>query len=454
MHTPAPRPSYRAARLLLAGLAALALGLCARAASVGWAWTGGLTDTAAVVTARLDSPSAARLELLSADARAVIADPILREPMPGGALHRFALAGLAPDTEYRFRFLDADGAPLDAEPRSFRTFPAPGRPASFRFAVGSCAKDVDSPAFAAVARQGARFFLHTGDFHYSDIARDEIDAFRRAYDAHLAAPRLRALLATTPLFYQWDDHDFGPNDSNRHSPSRRASLLNYRQLVPHHPLADPADPDAPVDQAFSVGRVRFILSDLRSRRDPESRRMMSAAQDAWLRAELLSARATGHALVFWVSSVPWNGAPARADRWQGYPAHRAEIAEFIKANGLAGRFAILAGDAHMTAIDDGSNSDFATGGGAPVPVFQAGPLANRGSYKGGPYSHGARFQSAPDGRLHQFGLVDVADEGRRLRVSWSGRAGADGLGDEVLLSERDAEGPIQYSFVVESAPAP
>jgi len=436
-------------RRLLPLLASFAISACAHAASVGWSWTGGVTDTSAVVTARIDGPSAARLEIPGSD---LVVSSTLSEPLPVGTLHRFTLSGLKPDTEYRFRFVSADNTPVDTEPRSFRTFPEAGKPANFRFAVASCAKGMNSPVFAAAARQGARFFVHTGDFHYYDIAENRVEAFRRAYDTHLSAPRLRAMLATVPLIYQWDDHDFGPNDSNRTSPSREASRQNYRELVPHYPLSVITPPDAqsgPTDQAFSVGRVRFILSDLRSERDPVGRRMMSAAQDAWLRAQLIAARDTGHAMIFWVSSVPWNGAPLEVDRWQGYTKHRTEIADFIKANGLAGKVAILSGDAHMTAIDDGKNSDFATGGGAPVPIFQAGPIANRGSYKGGPYSHGARFQSAPDQLINQFGLVDIHDDGKTLRVTWSGRSGADGLGDQILLSERDAEGPIRLEFTAQ-----
>jgi alkaline phosphatase D len=291
--------------------------------------------------------------------------------------------------------------------------------------------------------------VHTGDFHYFNIAENRVEAFRVAYDSHLSCARLRTMLSSVPMMYQWDDHDFGPNDSNKHSPSREASLRNYRELVPHYPLAAASDAGAPVDQAFTVGRVRFILSDLRSQRDPEALRMMTSAQDAWLRAQLLAARDGGSPLIFWVTSVPWNGRATKADRWQGYPAHRAEIANFIKANGLAGKVVILSGDAHMTAIDDGSNSDFATGGGAPIRVFQAGPLANVGSYKGGPYSHGARYKTeSKKEHLHQFGMVNIEDDGKRLRVTWSGRQGADGVGDTVLLSERDAEGPIQYEFTI------
>lgn len=432
-------------RLLLAFIIAIIACAGCRASPIGWSWVGGVTSATAVITARVDSPAPVSLRI---EGLTTTITPVFTAPLDGGTLHRFMLTGLKPDTAFRYRFVAADGAPLDEETRSFRTFPVPGQPASFRFAVASCAMGMNSPVFTAAARQEARFFLHTGDFHYFNITENRVELFRVAYNTHLSAPRLRALLATTPLLYQWDDHDFGPNDSNKTSPSRAASLRNYRELVPHYPLTAAADPLAPTDQAFTVGRVRFILSDLRSQRDPSSRRMMSADQDAWLRAQLLAARDAGLPLIFWISSVPWNGAPGKDDRWQGYATHRTEIADFIKANGLAGKVAILAGDAHMTAIDDGTHSDFATGGGAPIRVFQAGPIANRGSYKGGPYSHGARYQTELNQQLNQFGLVDVVDDGQHIHVTWSGRLGADGVGNQVLRSERDAEGPIQLEFTV------
>ena len=48
---------------------------------------------------------------------------------------------------------------------------------------------------------------------------------------------------------------------------------------------------------------------------------------------------------------------------------------------LRGLVCILHGDSHMLAADDGSNADYATGGGAPLPVMCGGPLDQNPSIK-------------------------------------------------------------------------
>lgn len=423
-----------------------------------WTWVGGLTDQGAVISAHVSGSKPVRLRIVSQGdiningkpARKIF-KPVASLPLGSDNVVRFELSGLRPATTYSYIIESPAGRALDAPARTITTFPTPGTPLSFRFALGACASDTNSPVFDAVLRQEVRFMIHTGDFHYENVDHNDVTLFRAAYNRHLSAPSLSTMLNTVPLIYQWDDHDYGKNDSNRTSNSRQASLKNYLEFIPHYPLTvtdeETSSVGAPTDQAFTVGRVRFILSDLRSRRDRETRRMMSAGQDAWLRAQLLDAKGK-YPLIFWVSSVPWNGPPSNDDRWQGYPAHRAEIADFIKANGITG-VCVLAGDAHMVGIDDGSNSDFATGGGAPLRVFQAGPIANRGSYKGGPYSHGANADSPPDGRLYHFGLVEVQDDVRSITVRWSGREGSDGIGDTVLHSQRWGNGHIEYTFKIE-----
>lgn len=446
------------ATVVLLALASFAWIKFAPSPPVSWAWVGGLAEDRAVVSVQVKDAKPVRIRLVSQQRDGIttlptskIFTPAASLPLGSRRVLRFELAGLNPATTYSYVLESDSSVALDSTERTLTTFPVPGTPASFRFALGACASDTNSPAFAAIARQQARFMVHTGDFHYFNIDKNKVELFRAAYDKHLSAPRLSAMLTSVPLIYQWDDHDYGKNDSNRTSNSRQASLQNYQEFIPHFPLnvvdEDTPKAGAPTDQAFTIGRVRFILSDLRSRRDVGTRRMMSAAQDAWLRAQLLDAKGK-YPLIFWVSSVPWNGEPNEADRWQGFPAHRTEIADFIKANGITG-VCVLAGDAHMVGIDDGSNSDFATGGGAPLRVFQAGPIANRGSYKAGPYSLGGNADSPPDGRLYHFGLVDVQDDGRAITVHWSGRDGSDGIGDKVLKAQRWGTGPIELTFKVE-----
>ena len=83
---------------------------------------------------------------------------------------------------------------------------------------------------------------------------------------------------------------------------------------------------------------------------------------------------------------------------------RGVIADAIAQAGID-NLIMVSGDAHMVALDDGTNSDYSTGGGASFPVFHAAPLDRPGSIKGGPYSDGT-FDGAG-----QFGLLDIADEG-------------------------------------------
>src|SRR5204863_5727021 len=70
--------------------------------------------------------------------------------------------------------------------------------------------------------------------------------------------------------------------------------------------------DVPIYQTFTVGRVKFILTDLRSERDqvrkPDGpdKSMLGATQKAWFKKELLSAKGK-YPLIFWVSTVPWIG---------------------------------------------------------------------------------------------------------------------------------------------------
>lgn len=76
---------------------------------------------------------------------------------------------------------------------------------------------------------------------------------------------------------------------------------------------------------------------------------------------------------------------------------------------------MLAGDAHMVALDDGTNSGYGPSG-KGFPVLHASALDRPGSVKGGPYSDGT-FPGAG-----QFGLLRVTDTGgKSITVELSGQ---------------------------------
>lgn len=397
--------------------------------SCAWCWSGAVDDEGCTVVLRWREAAKARIAFATAPDLSAPAyvSPLL--DLGGSAPTRAAATGLRPDTRYHYGPVDAAGIPLGGRAcGSVTTFPPAGRPADFSIAAGSCMGTVDSVAFQAAAALEPRLFLLTGDFHYGDDAGANTDPerYRLQYEERLVSRHLGAFLRRFPIAYVWDDHDCVGKPYGRQ---------NFRTLVPHYPLALPGE-NAPVAQAFTIGRVRVLMPDLRSDRGAG---IIGAGQMAWLKGEITRA-AAAVPLVVLVSSVPWNGPDGGTkDRWEGFPAQRRELADHVKASGLRG-ICIVSGDAHMVAIDDGSNADYATGGGMPIPVLQAAALSRKGSYKGGPYSHGAH-PGAP-----QFGLVEVRDDGTRIAVTLSGRSGTDATGRTVVKASRDGNGPITYTF--------
>jgi hypothetical protein len=369
-------------------------------------WSGAVTSSSVKVNVKLaDTSSSVRL--------VVSEDPSFTEPVYSGYAsansgnHRMvslSIHGLFPSTKYYYA-VESNGI-MDKSPDdigSFRTFAIGSF--SYSFVVSSCAKESDHPVYEAMRKLEPLFYINMGDLHYNDVNSTNIYAYRNTYeDKVLSKPAAAKFFREVPIVYMWDDHDFTGNDSNGESIGREAARLAYQEYVPHYPL--PAGTgDVPVYQSFTVGRVRFIITDLRSGRSAHA--MMSKEQKQWLFNEMTDAQ-NNNQLIAWVSTVPFIGSDN--DTWGGYGHDRKELGNFFRSN-IINMF-ILGGDAHMLAIDNGDNSDFSSGfkrNPSRYPVFQASALNQEGSSKGGSYSHGAfPNPSAADG---QFGLVTVTDNG-------------------------------------------
>ena len=267
------------------------------ASSTAFVWAGAVTPTSAVVKARLlnDSPAVRLVVSSQADlSQLQFSDYHAATQALNNRLVAIQATGLAPNTQYYYA-LEIEGR-LDLDHRGqFKTFPE--GPASFTFAFGSCAETGSShPVFETIRSLHPLFFLHLGDLHYRDIGADDPNRFRAAYDTVLATATQAALYRDVPLVYMWDDHDYGPNDSDAGAPGRRAARLTYQEYVPHYPLPAGSG-DVPLYQAFTVGRARVILTDLRSEKSPDppspgcdpnnpNKTLLGEAQKSWLKHRL------------------------------------------------------------------------------------------------------------------------------------------------------------------------
>jgi len=422
--------------------------------------SGGVTHTSAVVKAKLRyrGNTARLLASTNSDLSEGRWFGPVTAALARGNMVEFDATGLEPATQY-FYALEVTNALQGKYRGAFRTFPPPDQPASFNFAFGSCARTgSENPVFDTIRQLRPLFFMNTGDFHYENIRSNALVKFRMAYDEVLLSRAQAILYRSLPLVYIWDDHDFAGNNSDKRAPSYFAARYVYEEYVPHYPL--PAGQGAvPIYQSFTVGRVKFILTDLRSERDEVKaqdtprKSMLGAQQKEWFKRELLAAKGK-YPLIFWVSSVPWigeagvnyypihdrvtgfihhtntlqfkkNPATAEQDRevknnddfWGAFTYERREIAQFIRDHQIAG-VCILHGDAHMLAADDGTHSNYAGEGGPRIPVLCGGPLDQDASIKGGPYSQGVYRARKHEGC---FGYVQVRDEGSRIDVRYSGR---------------------------------
>jgi alkaline phosphatase D len=416
--------------VLVAGLLiAVAGGTGVRAArapqpGVEFVWSGAVTPTSVRITARV-RPDGAKVHILVSDSssfdNAKRSDELIADSVGNGRTVSATFDGLTPATEYHYA-VSVNGD-VDGRKRGrFRTFPE--GPHSFKIAFGSCAKTgSESLVFDTIRAHQPDLFMHLGDFHYENIDQDNPEAFRRTYGRVLSSRTQADLYRAVPIVYVWDDHDFGPNDTDRTNPARRAAHKVYRETVPHYPLQGD---DAPIYQAFTIGRARVIVSDTRSARDPYRQpraSLLGAQQKAWLEEQLTDA-AGKYPLVIWAQSVPWIAETGKtADGWAPYCLERREMAKLIDSLGLTDRMVMLSGDAHMLALDDGRHTNYATDGCAfsttakGFPVLQAAAFDRRGTVKGGPYAPGL----PRPGRGH-FGLVEVRDEGGdTIRVRLSGR---------------------------------
>ncbi|CAN5709973.1 hypothetical protein BH09MYX1_BH09MYX1_02160 [soil metagenome] len=224
------------------------------------------------------------------------------------------------------------------------------------FACTSCSNQnaAPLPVLSDAAERKLDFFVHAGDHLYADSATN-LTEYRQRYDNAWKIAGLRALHAAHGMVLTWDDHEVDNNwNPETISPARfdaaRKAFFEYRAL-----RRDASDPDR-VWRTLTWGKtLELVMLDARSERKPSTRnqpnaQFVSKAQMTWLKDRLKTSPAVFKLVV---TSVPISNFPLDAsgesDKWEGYPAQRDELLDYIRDEALNGVF-FLSGDLHFGSI--------------------------------------------------------------------------------------------------------
>lgn len=370
---------------------------------------------------------------------AVIPDPdtsvtaVQRTTAAEGHIARFTVSALEPGNTYLYRLYLNGQRVQRPYPLRFQTQPLwqwRTDPPTITMAVGSCAYINDPPydrpgepyggderIFRTIAAKNPDLMLWMGDNVYYREVDWATPAMMEARYAHTRrTPALQSLLGHTHNYATWDDHDYGPNNSDRSYRQKEASLRLFKQY-----WANPnyGRPDVPgVFGKFRWGDVDVFLLDDRYHRSPtdaprtERKTMWGTEQRQWL----IDALTTSDAPFKLVVNGGQVTTPAtRYETLARFPHEQSTLLEALQERQIEG-VVFLSGDRHITELLRRHPEDF-------YPIYE---------FTNSPLTAGAGSGSPNPNRVHgtlveqrNFGTLTVSGP-REDRVLTLRTLGVDG----------------------------
>lgn len=258
--------------------------------------------------------------------------------------------GLKADSTYYYAvFLNGKVAQLPPYP-SFKTAPEEGTPGRVRFAFGSCFgyhTYESAPGWADIGtRTNIDIFLQLGDNHYANSSDPEKQ--RAAYLGQRITGGFNDFAPRVANYGIWDDHDFGPDNSDSTLPGKELALKTFKEHWGNPSYGE--DGNKGIYFTFTRGQVEFFMLDGRYHRTPNkatndpNRTMLGKRQLEWLKESLLRSKAKVKVLA---AGSEWQS-NSTEDCWSNFKKERDEIFDFIDKNKIEGVI-LISGDRHFTA---------------------------------------------------------------------------------------------------------
>jgi alkaline phosphatase D len=218
----------------------------------------------------------------------------------------------------------------------------PGRP------YGGAPADLN--IYSEMAKQRPDLTLWGGDYlYYREADEDSETGLRYRWRYSRGVPEHQSILRTGSHIAIWDDHEYGPNDSNSSYSLKGDALSLFKRYFPNSAHGLPETPGIFGTHRFND--AEFFLLDNRYHSDSyklqaDDKSSLGAAQLRWLQNALLSSASPIKVVV--LGSQILNDVN-RWESWQRYPKERDTFLKFLvdhKINGVI----LLTGDRHFTAL--------------------------------------------------------------------------------------------------------
>ncbi len=303
-------------------------------------------------------------------------------------------------------------------------------------AVGSCAHSavLQQPVWKAVRRSDPDLLLLLGDVVYADT--EDADELGKALERLGRRPRFRRMARFIPILHTWDDHDFGPNDSD----ARHQGKEGVRDVTLDFYGASATDPrrtqEGGLYGTWTMGaagqRVQVVLLDTRWDLSPRAPRsgggegryapgpgqVLGDAQWAWLE-EVLQQPAD---LRIIGSSIPFAAEYTGWETWSNFPNEQQRLTEMLQA---AGPVVVVSGDVHYGELSRHEGLYDLTSSGLAGRPYPALPNANRQD----------GFVTSSD----HFAVMEMDWAGGTVTMRWVGARGHELATKTLPLHALDAE---------------
>ena len=313
----------------------------------------------------------------------------------------------------------------------------------FRVALGSCTyinePEFDRPGkgygsgysiFESINSKNPDIMLWGGDNVYLREADwDNKTGILHRYTHSRSIKEMQPLLAKTQNFAIWDDHDFGPNDSDRSFYNKNLTLEVFKDFWTNKSYGMNPEQNEGNYSTFNWGDAQFFLLDDRFFKSPNDRKtgartILGDKQFEWLIDALTYSNAPFKIIYIGGQVIT---TAARFENYATYPEEKERLLKEILDNNVKGVL-FLSGDRHFSEL-----SKLERNGTYPLYDWTVSPLTSgiADSYKEDKNTNkvkGSLFA------VNNFGLISFSGnkENRQMKLSLFDKDGKE-LWNKVIL---------------------